>query len=169
MNNSEELPIKPPHDNLFRGALENPMVAEEFFRTHLPANVYSMIDKTTLQIENESFIEKDLQEKITDVLFSAKINGQESYIYTLLEHQSTPDPMMSYRMLKYMLCICDRHMKQYPEKKKLPLVYPMIIYNGRKKYNVARNIWDLFEHKDLAKQFWSDEDYKLINLQEIPD
>ena len=53
-------PIKPPHDNLFRGALENPLVAEEFFRTHLPANIYSMINKETLQIENESFIEKDL-------------------------------------------------------------------------------------------------------------
>ena len=127
------------------------------------------IDKTTLQIENESFIETDLSEKITDVLFSAKINDQKSYIYTLLEHQSTPDHMMAYRLFKYMLCICNRHMKQYPEDKKLPLVYPMIIYNGRKKYNVVRNIWDLFENKDLAKKFWSDEDYKLINLQDIPD
>ena len=159
---------KPKHDQLFKKALENPIVAYEFIETHLPKEVFASIDTTTLTLEKESFIEQDLVNSASDVLFSAKFDGNDGYIFLLLEHQSTPHPLMAFRLFKYMLNICDRYMRMNPKARHLPLVYPLVLYNGTKPYNVSRNLWDLFSNKTLAKEFWTN-DYQLVNVHEIPD
>ncbi|OZG31626.1 Rpn family recombination-promoting nuclease/putative transposase [Rickettsia endosymbiont of Culicoides newsteadi] len=159
---------KPKHDEIFRKSMENPIVAKEFLATHLPKDVLALIDSTSLKLEKDSFIEPDLSETISDVLFSVKFNDQDGYIFLLLEHQSTVDKMMAFRLFKYMINICDRYLTTNPKAKRLPVIYPLIIYNGKKKYNASLNIWNLFSHPDLARGFWTN-DCQLINVHDIPD
>jgi predicted transposase/invertase (TIGR01784 family) len=159
---------KPKHDKIFRKSMENPIVAKEFLATHLPKDVLALIDSTNVKLEKDSFIESNLSETISDVLFSVKFNDQDGYIFLLLEHQSTVDKMMAFRLFKYMINICDRYLTNHPKAKSLPLIYPLIIYNGKKKYNASLNIWNLFSHPDLARGFWTN-DCQLINVHDIPD
>ncbi|UCM85891.1 MAG: Rpn family recombination-promoting nuclease/putative transposase [Rickettsia endosymbiont of Culicoides impunctatus] len=159
---------KPKHDEIFRKSMENPIVAKEFLATHLPKDVLALIDSTTVKLEKDSFIESDLSETISDVLFSVKFNDHDGYIFLLLEHQSTVDKMMAFRLFKYMINICDLYLTTNPKAKSLPLIYPLIIYNGKKKYNASLNIWNLFSHPDLARGFWIN-DCQLINVHDIPD
>ncbi|WP_375329755.1 Rpn family recombination-promoting nuclease/putative transposase [Candidatus Tisiphia endosymbiont of Nemotelus uliginosus] len=159
---------KPKHDEIFRKSMENPIVAKEFLATHLPKDVLALIDSTSLKLEKDSFIEPDLSKTISDVLFSVKFNDQDGYIFLLLEHQSTVDKMMAFRLFKYMINICDLYLTTNPKAKSLPLIYPLIIYNGKKKYNAPLNIWNLFSHPDLARGFWTN-DCQLINVHDIPD
>ena len=76
---------KPGHDKLFRKALENPIVAYEFLEAHLPQSILSIIDTKTLRLEKESFVEPNLTNSISDVLFSCKLDtagsGDDGYIY----------------------------------------------------------------------------------------
>lgn len=78
--------IRPKHDELFRKALENPIVAREFFEAHLPKGVRKKVDLLTLKIEKESFIEDKLKASISDVLFSVKFDSNDGYLYILTEH-----------------------------------------------------------------------------------
>lgn len=160
--------IKPKHDRIFRKSLENPIVAYEFIEAHLPKDLLAIIDSKSLELKNDTFVEPELTDSISDVLFSAKFNEAEGYIYLLLEHQSTPDPLMAYRLFRYMFNICNRYMTENPNAKQLPLVYPLVIYNGTKAYNVPRNLWELFNNKELARQCWTG-DHQLVNLHDIPD
>ena len=159
---------KPKHDQLFRKSLENPLVANELLQAHLPKEVFEMIDIKTLKLEKQSFIEQNLTASIADVLFAVKFNDRAGFIYLLLEHQSSPDHFMAFRLHRYMLNICDQYKTKYPKIKSLPLIYPLVIYNGTKNYNVSRNLWELFDDPSLAKKFWT-EDYKIVNVHDIPD
>ena len=96
---------KPKHYQLFRKNLENPIVAYELLQAHLPQEVLAIIDTSTLKLEKESFVEPDLSTSIADVLFSVKFNDTDGYIYLLLEHQSTPEHFMAFRLFKYMVNI----------------------------------------------------------------
>jgi predicted transposase/invertase (TIGR01784 family) len=156
------------HDQLFRKALENPIVAKEFFQAHLPKRIQAIVDTSTLKMEKDSFIEQNLKNSISDVLFSIKAGNSDGYLYLLLEHQSTPDHFMAFRLLRYMVNICSRHLTLNKDTKHLPFVYPMIFFNGKKQYNVPRNIWDLFDNSILTKEIWSN-DLKVINVHDIPD
>jgi predicted transposase YdaD len=66
--------------NFFQKALSNQIVAKEFFNKHLPPHIKALLSPNTLTLENDSFIEPNLKESITDILFSIKINGSEGYL-----------------------------------------------------------------------------------------
>ncbi|MCZ6903900.1 MAG: Rpn family recombination-promoting nuclease/putative transposase [Rickettsia endosymbiont of Ixodes persulcatus] len=101
-NNSDESTSgKPKHDAIIRKAFENPIVAKEFFEMHLPKEIKTLFSASTLKIEKESFVEADLKHSISDILFSAKFNDDTGYLWILLEHQSTPDHFMAFRLFKY--------------------------------------------------------------------
>ncbi len=40
---------KPKHDQLFCKAMENPIVAKEFFEAHLPKDIRNMVDTNSLK------------------------------------------------------------------------------------------------------------------------
>ncbi|WP_342226358.1 Rpn family recombination-promoting nuclease/putative transposase [Rickettsia endosymbiont of Urophora cardui] len=159
---------RPRHDALIRKALENPIVAKEFFEMHLPKEIKAMFSSHTLKMEKESFVEADLKNSISDILFSAKFKDNTGYLWILLEHQSTPDHFMAFRLFKYMMDIIGRHLTLKPNCKHLPLVYPLVFYNGKKQYNAPKNIWDLCQHKELMQDIWT-KDHQVINVHDIPD
>jgi len=159
---------RPRHDALIRKALENPLVAKEFFEMHLPKEIKAIFSSHTLKMEKESFVEADLKHSISDILFSAKFNDNTGYLWILLEHQSTPDHFMAFRLFKYMMDIASRHLTLHPKSKHLPFVYPLVFYNSIKKYNAPKNIWDLCEYKELMQDIWT-KDHLVINVHDIPD
>ena len=62
------------------------------------------LDFSTLQRLDKSFITDDFKEKESDLIYKISFNGQELYIYLLIEFQSTVDKFMAIRMLRY---ICE--------------------------------------------------------------
>ena len=156
------------HDPFFKKALENPLVAREFFDSYLPDNIKKLINLETLTMDKESFVDPNLKRSMSDVLFTANFGNTQGYLYLLAEHQSTLDPLMSFRLFKYMLAICDRHLTINPDAKKLPLVYPILFYNAKQNCTASKNLWDLFEDSSLAKNIWAG-DHQLVNVHDIPD
>lgn len=156
-----------PHDRFFRSAMANPRVAREFFEHNLPDNIKKIINFKKLEIKKESFIDDKLKLQITDLLFATEFNCHSGYIYLLVEHQSVPHKLMPFRLLKYSFAIMEHHLKN-TKFKQLPIVFPMVFYNGQKKYNHSTNIFDLFADKQLAENIFF-KPFQLIDLTQISD
>lgn len=157
---------KIPHDSFFRSSMSRPRVAREFFESHLPDYILEAVNLDTLQLRQGSFVDEELRQLVTDVLYSVELQGKPAYFYTLVEHQRKPDVWMPFRKLKYMASIMEQHRKEH---NKLPIVYVMVLYNGEKKYNCSTDIFDLFgEHKALAKKIFL-QPFHLVDLSQIPD
>jgi len=157
-----------PHDRFFRSAMTNPRVVQEFFAANLPSNIKNMVDLATIKLTQDSFINDKLKLQITDLLFTVEFNHQSGYFYLLVEHQSSSQKLMPFRLLKYMIAIIEQHLKTF-DTETLPLVYPMIFYNGRKSYHHSTALLDLFgEHKNLIKEIILNP-FSLIDLTKISD
>jgi len=157
-----------PHDKYFRALMTNLKVAQEFFEQNLPTYIKSVINFATIKLQKESFIDDKLRLQVVDMLYSAEFNHEPGYLYLLVEQQSTPDKLMAFRVLKYMVAIMEHHVKQTATDK-LPIVYPIIFYTGNKSYNYSTDLFDLFgSKKELAKDIlW--QPYRLIDLSKVPD
>ena len=157
-----------PHDHLFRSIMARKKVAKEFFLKHLPASLKKIVDFKTLKLQRDSYIGDNLHEQISDLLYSVDFNGISGYIYVLVEHQSKPEKLMPFRILKYMIAIMEDHLHK-TGKDVLPIVYPIIMYSGSKTYNYSTNLFDLFgRQKKLAlKILW--QPCQLVDLATIPD
>lgn len=157
-----------PHDRYMRAVLSKPLVAQDFFEKSLPTEIVQNIDFSTLKLQKDSFINDKLRVKIADLLYSVNLNGTPGYLYLLTEHASTPDRLLPYRMMQYVMSIMDHHKQKHPQEKKLPLVVPLILYAGLHPYNYSTDLFDLFEQKELAKSVFLNP-YQLIDLHKISD
>ena len=160
------------HDRFFKKSMSYPEIAHEFFKSYLPKEVLEIIDLSTLKQESSSFLSNELGEGVSDVLYSVKYGEESGYISILLEHQSTSDRLITFRIQKYMLRLCEEHLRKQKGKKNsektLPIIYPVILYTGNKKYTAPRSFYELFENKELAKKFFT-EPVKVIDVHEIKD
>lgn len=160
--------ISNAHDQFFRTAMANKQVAREFLKTWLPGELCQLIDFEQLEIQPRSHINEMRQESEVDVLFKTTIDGHEAYLYLLLEHQSTPDALMPFRLLKYLCNIIDQHLKTHG-KNKIPLIYPTVIYHGKRKYPFSTNLADLVDApKELVERYFL-KPFQLIDLGQIDD
>ena len=163
------MPIKNPHDRLFRKSLSNKEIAKEFLSTYVPLHILAKFNMDTITICKTSFIDPKLQEKLSDIVYSAKLlDGSTGYLYFLLEHQSTADRLIPLRILQYQVAIINQHMEQHPNDK-LPIVYSMLYYCGTDKpYPYTLNVLELFNDCVFAEQTLGKPAH-LIDVTVMPD
>lgn len=156
-----------PHDALFRQFMATPQAARDLIELHMPTDLRDLCDLSTLKLEQGSFIDEDLRSYFCDVLYSLKTTGGDGYIHVLIEHQSSPDRHMAFRLMRYAIAVMHRHLEA--GHKKLPLVVPILFYAGRqKKYPFSNNWLDDFDDPLLAEQLYR-QPFPVVDVTEIPD
>lgn len=155
------------HDAVFKQFLTHPETARDFLDIHLPPALRKLCDLNTLQLASGSFIEDDLRPYYSDVLYSLKTGNGDGYVYCLIEHQSTPDKHMAFRLMRYAIAAMQRHLDA--GHKTLPLVIPVLFYQGKvSPYPYSMSWLDEFETPEYARTLYG-ENFPLVDITIIPD
>ncbi|MEB1020407.1 Rpn family recombination-promoting nuclease/putative transposase [Citrobacter freundii] len=156
-----------PHDAVFKQFLYHPDTARDFLDIYLPSTLRELCDLQTLKLESGSFIEDSLRASYSDVLWSLKTNEGDGYIYVVIEHQSSPDAHMAFRLMRYAMAAMQRHLDA--GHKTLPLVIPMLFYHGALSPYPFSLCWlDEFDDLIVARQLYS-ATFPLVDITVIPD
>ncbi|MBC8949313.1 MULTISPECIES: Rpn family recombination-promoting nuclease/putative transposase [Xenorhabdus] len=156
-----------PHDAAFKEFMTQIENAKDFFDIHLPEKIKQLCDLSTLALTNSSFIDRQLRSKMSDVLYSVKTQRGDGYIYVLVEHQSTPDKMMAWRMMHYSFMAMNQHLQQ--GNKALPLVVPVLFYHGNRSPYPFQQTWtQCFSLPELAEEIYFNP-FPLVDVTVIDD
>lgn len=156
-----------PHDATFRQFLTQPEIARDFMELHLPAELRAICDLSTLKLESGSFVEDDLRQYFSDVLYSLKTTAGDGYVHVLIEHQSSPDRHMAFRLLRYAVAAMQRHLEA--GHRKLPLVIPVLFYTGKRSpYPYSTRWLDEFDDPAVAEKLYGG-CFPLTDITVIPD
>ncbi len=128
----------------------------------------SLIDLDTGEQVNASFVSPRHENRESDVIwrFQRKDGKEPVFIYILMEFQSRPDPAMPVRLMGYVSHFFQNLMANQPAAgwKRLPLVIPMVIYNGVERWNVETALGALFGELDPAADFYRPQlRYRLVD------
>lgn len=161
---------KIPHayDMFFKTAMKDKRVAQEFFTAHLPQDFLSLIDLTQLELKSESYIDDLRKESITDLLFKTGMHGSDAYLYLIVDHQSRPDKLMPFRILKYTCNIIDQHLKE-TRSQRIPFVLPFVLYHGKQIWKHSTDIRDLVDAPKALVEDYFLKPFFLIDLNKIDD
>lgn len=160
-------PTSTPHDAVFKTFLHHPETARDFLQIHLPASLCELCDFQTLKLETDSFIEEELRAYYSDVQWSVKTTDGDGYIYVVIEHQSTPNAHMAFRLMRYAVAAMQKHLDAGHQQ--LPLVVPMLFYHGAKSPYPYSLCWlDEFASPKLARQLYAAA-FPLVDITVIPD
>ncbi|WGL93945.1 Rpn family recombination-promoting nuclease/putative transposase [Arsenophonus nasoniae] len=156
------------HDALFKKFLGDITIARDFLQIHLPEKLRQLCDFSTLAMESGSFIEPDLRSQCSDMLYSMKTTaGHDSYVYCVIEHQSRPEKLMAFRLLRYAVAAMQRHLEQGNDT--LPVVIPLLFYQGNTSpYPYSTHCLDCFADPELAKSVYT-QAFPLVDVTAIPD
>jgi predicted transposase/invertase (TIGR01784 family) len=142
--------IHNPHDKLFHEIYSRKEEAQSFLEHYLPNEVLQHIEFDSLEICKDSFVDEDLKEFFSDILYTVNLQGQPGYIYVLFEHKSYEDRLIHLQLLEYMVKIWRLHLKQQASKKpkqkksaQLPIILPLVIYHGEKAWPYGIRFCDL--------------------------
>lgn len=122
-----------PHNNFFTFALSQTEVARGLLRHHLNSEMLKLLRLDTLALESGDFIDPDLREKFSDLLFSVELNAGESerrqkaFVCFLFEHKSEQSDETVAQVLGYVVRLWERRLRD-----RLPLgpIIPIVVYHG---------------------------------------
>ena len=127
------------HDKLFKIILSNKQEAAKFMNKVLKINYKIMAEK--LELYNKEYITTKFEKMESDIVY--KIAEKNTYI--IIEHQSTVDRLMPYRIFQYTAEL----LREVIEKDKVkninylqPRIIAIVLYTGNRKWNI-QNIDDL--------------------------
>ncbi len=129
-----------PHDALFKAVFAQPEHAGGELQAVLPDALVQALDWSTLERRPGSFVDPELAERHTDLLFSIRARaGADLLVYVLLEHQSRSDPLMPYRLLVYKVRIWESW-RQADEGQRLPAIVPVVLYHGKQPWSAPQSL-----------------------------
>jgi predicted transposase/invertase (TIGR01784 family) len=151
-----------PHDITFKEIFSDPKRARELIELSLPENVTKIFDWKTFTNEEDTFIDENLKEYFSDMLFSLKIkSGNEIKIYILFEHKSYNDKKTWIQLFSYLAKIYARLQSPAP-------VIPLVFYHGEKEWTLAKNFSDTLnlpkDIKEILNPYIPDFEYALLDL-----
>lgn len=138
--------IHQPHDRLFRAVFSDASEAASLLRNALPDTIRSSFDWTTLTQRDGTFIDEELRESQTDLLYQVEHTetGQPMSVYLLFEHQSSPSPWMRLRLLRYCCRIWEVDRRDDPDRRELRPIVPIVFYQGARGWTYSTEFADLF-------------------------
>ena len=172
----EQLPT--PHNNFFHFALSHTPNARGLIESQLSPAALATLNLDTLQLEQGSFVDADLREKFSDLLFSLQLanaqgaeddsdkGGRQTLVYLLFEHKSQTDPLTVLQLLSYLVRIWEKRIRDG-----LPVcpIVPLVVYHGESGWSAARSMGELLAAPEGLADYQVKLQFPLLDLSQLSD
>lgn len=160
-NNKEVIENK--HDKLFKDLFNDKEEVKKFLKYYIRFD----IENREIERCNNSYVSSKYKSYEADIVYKVKNEN----IFFLIEHQSTIDERMPYRILNYCFEIFKEEIdinkarnKQY----QYPLIIPMVLYTGEKKWQVERSFSAKIKYSNNEEKY-IEMKYELIDINNYED
>lgn len=131
------------------------------------------IDLSSAKRVSTSFVSRQLKGRESDVIWKFRTRDGQApvYVYILMEFQSRPDRYMPVRLMAYEGLLYQALIagSELSPQGRLPLVIPIVVYNGRAPWGVPQELSELIEPVDPSAEIYLPRlRYKLVDEGSYP-
>lgn len=160
-----------PHNNFFHFAISQLPNARSLIETQLAPQAIAELDLDSLQLQPGSFIDSDLREKFSDLIFTVRLASDkeqrgDAVVYFLFEHKSQTDPLTAFQLLSYLVRIWEKRLREG-----LPLcpIVPLVVYHGESGWSAARRLGELIRYPEGLAEYQIEFVFRLLDLSQLSD
>ena len=150
------------HDSGYKKLFSNHTIFRQLLETFVNQEWVHSLDFDTCEPLDKSFISEHYKETESDLIYKIQFHNREVYIYILIEFQSTVDSFMALRVLNYITNLYMDFLVNNRGAKKLPAVFPIVLYNGEAPWTAPVNLSALIEQNPPLGAYALDFQYFLI-------
>jgi predicted transposase/invertase (TIGR01784 family) len=133
------------HDSGYKLLFSNRTIFRQLLETFVDQPWVAELDFERAETVDKSFVSEHYKETESDLIYRLPWGKDELYIYVLMEFQSTVDRWMALRMLNYITNFYMDWVKAHPEARKVPPLFPLLLYNGEARWSAAQTMAELVE------------------------
>lgn len=130
---------------------------KEIFRQLLTTFVHEawvrQLDFSVCELVKGNFVSKKYKKTFTDLLYKVKLRGRDFYIVVLLEFKSKPAWFVAVQMAGYILDFYRHLLDSEKRLRKLPPVFPILLYSGNKPWPAPLDLTKLVDHAGLLGEY----------------
>ena len=129
----------------------------------LASELAEHLDFSQTRIENRNIVDNTLRDLVSDMVFTVPFRDttlcDDLTIYILIEHQSTVDHLMGYRLLSYMCQIWHGQLEEQKNAKvsvrkwRLRPILPIVFYTGTQRWKVPISLHAAMDIPELMASF----------------
>ena len=167
-NSDESSELNNPHDKFFKRAMSLGNITRPLLIEYLPTDLLAKLDLNTLEIDPNSYINDELKETFSDVVWSCRLknSNKQRKIAFLFEHKSYKPAYPHFQLIDYQRNAWK--MQIGAGQQPVPIL-PIIFYHGSQKWIVEPFDAYFGEVEAEMLQFMPCFNYILINLQDFSE
>ena len=148
----------------------------------IASDIVECLDFSKVEIKRTTFIPDNLREQESDLVYLLPFRDKENtgaasevLVYILLEHQSTVDRTMGFRLLFYMCQIWDSQRREFMAKNlskrewRFQPIIPIIFYTGDQKWETFPSLETLMDLPEALNRFVPKFDALLLDVKREAD
>lgn len=150
--------IQNQHDKMFKDLFNDKEEVKKILLDYINFDIRNR----ELQKYSNSYISDKYKSYEADIVYKIKNEN----VYFLIEHQSTIDERMPYRILNYCIEIFKQEVDVSKSRNKdyvYPLIIPIVLYTGKKKWNVEKNFSAKIKYSNNQEKY-IEMKYELIDI-----
>jgi predicted transposase/invertase (TIGR01784 family) len=129
------MPFVNPHDRFIRKMLSVLEDAKALFKATFAKEVFSLLDINRIDYAKDSFLDKNLKEYFSDILFRVPLKtGGNIGSYIIFEHKSFKDKSIYSHLLIYLGQLYQNHFENYG---KYEVIIPYVFYHEKKTWDIS--------------------------------
>lgn len=137
------------HDMLFRSTFGEARHAASLLQAVLPPALTGAVDWASLVRLPGSFVDPELRDHHTDLLFSVAVARQRVLVYVLLEHKSAVDRWTAFQLLQYVVRVHEAFRRDNERVAHLPPIVPIVVSHGPRAWRAPRSVHELIDLSPL--------------------
>jgi predicted transposase YdaD len=134
-----------PHDKLIKEAFGSPEAMRGLLASILPDPLVRQLDLATLAPVPGSFLDEELSSSYSDLLFAVSLSSRSALVYVLVEHKSRSDRWVLLQLLRYIVRIWDRFLRDHPRADRLPPIVPVVVCHDPSGWSAPHRFGDLLD------------------------
>jgi len=129
--------------------------------------VADLLDPASVELRRDSFVDPDLREHFSDLLYEVGLrDGQDAFVYVLLEHKSYPDRWVALQLLRYLVRIWEQERRRTRRRTLVP-IQPVVLYYGRRAWDVPERFAPLVVAPAAPQVFQPDFAYHVDDVSAL--
>jgi predicted transposase YdaD len=157
--------IHQPHDKGYKYVLKSKKEFLELLKGFIKEQWVETIREDQIVRIDKTFIDTHFQTKEADIVYKYTNANTDTIFYILLEHQSTVDKKMMFRLLTYMVEIWRDYLNekkfsialakddvQGDNEFSIPAIIPIVLYTGSTKWTAATQFKEIIKEADKYRE-----------------
>jgi len=164
LQNKHQNKINNVHDLFFRESMQDIEITRQLAILTIPQSIQTSLNWKTLEIVKENWVDENLREHRSDVIYRAKLMGEDQWVYLLFEHKSTLYKGVQVQLLSYIVEIWEQHKKQKGPGKLLPLVISIVVCHCNGICNLDNSVKEMVAIIEGTEEFVPDFRFLKLDL-----